>query len=105
MNAASSPRTHSLDTFIGSASFLWFRILALLQLAGHLEFTIRLLVPAQIAVSLSQKVVWNGIVRIHRQRALQRPNGKLRLAFLFQYFAEQYVRPRRCGVQPNRSLQ
>ena len=50
-------------------------------MAGHLEFTIRVFISAQIAVSLPQKVVRNGIVGIHRQRALQRSHGSIQKCY------------------------
>src|ERR1700730_12639424 len=50
-------------------------------------------------------MMWNGIIRIHRKSALKGANRQLRLALFLQHFAEEYVRPRGSGIQPNRALQ
>ncbi len=50
--------------------FSRFGILPLLQLLGQLQLALRIFGSAQFAVRLSQQMMRNGIVGIHRQRSL-----------------------------------
>src|SRR5579863_554171 len=47
----------------------------------------------------------NGIIWIHRERALKGANRQLRLSFFLQHFDEKYVRPCESGIHPYRALQ